>query len=313
MSPQELRKLIEQYDTITLYRHQHPDCDALGSQYSMKTWIEDNYPEKHVYALGAETTRQAEFPPSDVVTDETIAKSLAIVLDTSNTARVDDKRFLNAETIVKIDHHPDVETYGTYRMVNDNAAAACEILSEVFLSFPDAILSRKTAEYLYMGLLTDTLGFKVSHVTGKTLRIAAELADKGIDIPAINRQLFDKSYSEFETANYIRSRIMRNNGGNVACVILTMEELEALHTTPSEARNYIDEIGHVKEFDIWLLMTEKAPDVYDGSLRSKTLTINGIAAEFRGGGHACASGVKELSYKEILSLLDRLNQLASVN
>ena len=312
MSPQELRNLIEKYETITLYRHQHPDCDALGSQYGMKTWIEENYPEKHVYALGAETTRQAEFPPSDVIPDETIAQSLAIVLDTSNTERADDDRFKCAEAIVKIDHHPDVEQYGTYRWVNDKASATCEILGEFFLAFPDAILSRKTAEYLYMGLLTDTLGFKVSHVTGKTLRIAADLADRGIDIPAINRQLFDKSYSEFETANYIRSRIMRNNGGNVACVILTMEELEALHTTPPEARNYIDEIGHVKDFDIWCIMTEKAPDVYDGSLRSKTLTINGIAADFRGGGHACASGVKELSYREILKLLEQLDKLASI-
>ncbi len=310
MSPQELRNLIEQNDTITLFRHQHPDCDALGSQYALKTWIEDNYPGKHVYALGAETTKQAEFPVSDQVSDSVIADSLAIVLDTSNAERADDRRFEQARCIVKVDHHPDVNPYAMYSWVNDHASATCEILGEFFLSFPEMKLSGKTAEYLYRGLLTDTLGFKVSHVTGKTLRIAAALADTGIDIPQINRELFDKDYTEFEIANYIRSRVMRNAGGDVACVILTADELKTLKITAPEARNYIDEIGHVKDFAIWLMMTEIAPDRYDGSLRSKTIKINDIAAEYGGGGHPCAAGVKELTRSEIDELLKELEQAA---
>lgn len=310
MGFEEIRKRIEESDIITIFRHSHPDCDALGSQFGLKTWIEDNYPGKKVYALGAETSTQADFPASDAVDDETIRKSLAIVTDTSTSERADDQRFLTASHIIKIDHHPEVQKYGDTVYVDAGASAACEILGEFFLSVRDAQLSKKTAEYLYMGILTDTLCFKVSHVTGRTFRIASELADRGIDILKINRRLFDKSLREFDTANYIRSHLERTSSGKVGYVILTTEELGHLGLTAPNARNFIDEIGQIRDLAIWLMMTEKAPDVYDGSLRSKTIAVNGIAAEFRGGGHACASGVKECSKAEIGQLLKRLDEAA---
>ena len=41
----------------------------------------------------------------DEVEDQEFEGALAIICDTANTARIDDKRYLNAETIIKIDHH----------------------------------------------------------------------------------------------------------------------------------------------------------------------------------------------------------------
>ena len=52
MNYNRILQLIEEYDTITIFRHQRPDCDASGSQFGLKQWINDNYPEKKVYALG---------------------------------------------------------------------------------------------------------------------------------------------------------------------------------------------------------------------------------------------------------------------
>ena len=43
---------IEQYDTIIIHRHVRPDPDAYGSQFGLKALIQDNYPDKKVYAVG---------------------------------------------------------------------------------------------------------------------------------------------------------------------------------------------------------------------------------------------------------------------
>ena len=48
MDTKLLFQRIEEFDTITLFRHVSPDADALGSQFGLKQWIVDHYPNKQV-------------------------------------------------------------------------------------------------------------------------------------------------------------------------------------------------------------------------------------------------------------------------
>ena len=34
-----LLELIREYENVTIFRHINPDCDALGSQFGLKSWI----------------------------------------------------------------------------------------------------------------------------------------------------------------------------------------------------------------------------------------------------------------------------------
>ena len=79
---EEIRKLIERYDTIILHRHLKPDGDALGSQIGLKHLILDNYPGKQVYMVGDEAGRYAFMADCamDTVTDAQYAGALAILL-----------------------------------------------------------------------------------------------------------------------------------------------------------------------------------------------------------------------------------------
>ena len=43
-----LCKEIEQASQITIFRHVHPDWDAIGAQLGLKTWIKEQYPDKAV-------------------------------------------------------------------------------------------------------------------------------------------------------------------------------------------------------------------------------------------------------------------------
>ena len=181
-----LTKAIKEADSIVIFRHVRPDCDAMGSQFGLKSWINDNFPEKAVYTAGYETSPQGIWPHNDICSDDLIENSLAIVVDTATAARADDTRFQKAKQVIKVDHHPETDPYGQLNFVNPKAAAVCEILAGYFEQ-ENLTVSKKTAEYLYKGLLTDTLRFSTSNTTADTLKAAAYLASFEIDIPQLNR------------------------------------------------------------------------------------------------------------------------------
>lgn len=306
-----LSRVIEESDSFVLFHHINPDCDALGSQFGLKSWINDNYPDKKVYACGTMTSSQGEWPANDPYDEEIIRTSTAIVLDTATAARADDARFAEAKLVVRIDHHPVSEPYGELIFVNAKAAATCEILSAWFRHAGKTV-SVKTAEFLYKGLLTDTLRFSTSNTTADTLREAAWLAEKGIDIPALNRELFDLTMPEFRLTSLIRSKVNIEDCG-FAWLSMTVREQEEYGLSGSEARGHIDEIGHVKDFRVWAMFTERQTEDgirYDGSLRSKKAAVNTIAAMYGGGGHKNAAGVKGLSSAEFNQILTLLKQAA---
>lgn len=310
MNYSDLRSEIEAAPVITIYRHTNPDCDAVGSQFGLKNWIQENYPDKEVYACGHDQPDQGVWPRSDEVKNETIISSLAIVLDTGNTARIDDQRYVNARRIVKVDHHPDRESYGDASLVNETAAATCQILACFMKECTEQSVSLKTAEFLYCGILTDTLNFTTSNTTADTLLAAGYLCQFGVRIPMLARSLFDKSLNGFRFSAYVRNNVeMYGNG--IAYEILSEEVIRNSEMTASKARSFIDELGHVKDFEIWCIFTEKKENgktLYDGSLRSKTAVINDIAEMFHGGGHKNASGVKNLTQDDIHKLLVLMNE-----
>ena len=69
-------------------------------------------------------------------------------------------------------------------------------------------------------------------------------------------------------------------------------------------------LAGIKEFWIWALFTyDQETGYYAASLRSKQISIHEVANAYHGGGHKNACGVKNLSKKDIESLLQDLKQL----
>ena len=307
---QDLFNLINDYQVITIYRHQRPDGDAVGSQLGLKKFILDNFKDKEVYALGIDTYDR--YPFVDHVEDEKVKESLAIVLDTANAERISDERFNSAKEIVKIDHHIIVDQYGKYNYVNPSAAATAELLVDILTSdaFQKTTISKEAATYLYSGILTDTLSFKTSNTTSNTLRAASILALAGIDIYDINEHLFSTTYGDFEFCTYLRSKMMLEDG--LAYAILDHQDLEKYHISSSKARAFISDLNGVEDFKIWVVFTQNDEGTYDVSLRSKkAFKINEIAQKYHGGGHANACGIKGLNVYTLNDLLKDLKQLIS--
>jgi len=295
-----LLQQIQKYSTIVLYRHTNPDYDAYGSQFGLKNWIEENFPEKKVYAMGI-----VESPLYQQDTIGELQDFLAIVLDVSNKDRIDGTLLEKAKYIIKIDHHPNVEQFENLFIGDVKYAATCEIIAEFCRTYDDQYcLSKKSAEILYRGLLTDTLAFKTNNTTSNSLLMASYLASKGIDIYQTNVDVFNKSYAEFKFISYLRSKVIFDH--QYARVILTEEELKPFNLTNNQAKSYVAALGGINDFEIWGIYVKDSKGLYAASLRSLRVTINDIASQYIGGGHKNACGIRDLTQAQFDELQTKL-------
>lgn len=213
---------LEAHDTIAIYRHVYADGDAMGAQFGLKALIEARWPQKRVYAPGKSVGSCAVFYPApDEIDEETASRSLAIILDTSNAARVDDAHWRLAAHKIRIDHHIHVESFCDEELIDPSAAATCELIGALCAEQGEQ-LSRECAERLYGGLISDTVNFTIGSVSERTLRVAAYLFSFGVDAVKLNMQQFGTSLRDFRYESHLRASMQMR--GALAWVIASRRD-----------------------------------------------------------------------------------------
>lgn len=309
----ELINKIEQYKVITIFRHEFPDPDALGSQNGLREIIKTNFKHKKVYMLGQNNKSLSDlYLPMDEVSDEDIAKSLAIILDTANTARIDDHRYQKAQEIIKIDHHAVVEEYADINCVDTDATATSFIIAKMAINLGLKI-NEKTATYLYSGIVGDTGRFLHGHLNYDTFNTAGILIEHGADYFNIYEKFYTKTMDEIKLSSWIIANFKKTKHG-VAYYVLEEADYKQFNLTFEEAKDYVNTLSGIKGIDIWLSATlNPQSKIYHVSVRSKTLPINTIAQQFNGGGHPKAAGIKLASLAELKELLLKLDELLATD
>lgn len=309
MSYVKLLNKIKEYEKITIYKHVKPDGDCVFSSLALYQFLKDNFPKKQIKIVGKE-----EFDLINVnhkCSDAFIQKSLGISLDTATSDRIDDFRALACAYLIKIDHHPLLDDFGDINIVNEKASSTCELLADIFLSkvFKQYILSKTTCKYLYCGMVTDTLNFKTTNTTAKTFNTASKIISKGELNPSdLTEYVMNYSYETFVYRSKIRNYFKVNS--KFGYIKLSKKDLEKIGISAKIAKTYIDEIGCIKDINIWAIAVEETK-LWDVSLRSKRgYIINKIAAKYNGGGHANAAATKKLSNNQLSQLFNELYNLA---
>lgn len=299
----QLLEVIEKAPVITLFRHVNPDPDAYGSQLALKEWIQYAYPDKQVYALG-QGERMDEM---DLVDDQTIANSLAIVTDTANRERVQDQRFLLAKQIARIDHHIRIEDFGALDLVDESAAATCEIQALMFKQ-AGLTIGAKAAQELMQGLIADSQRFSISTVRPQTFEAAAWLLEQQANLPQAVKFLFSRDYSTFEISAYIANRAVKR--GSFLFSVLSQQDYLSKGVSFETAKSQVNALNNVKGVMIWAIFTQQPDGLYSASLRSAKVPVRELAEQYGGGGHQLACGIKNLDVNQLTSLIGQLEQLA---
>ncbi len=305
-----LLEKIKEYNKITIYRHLRPDGDATFSSAALKQFILDNF-DKEVKLCGFESYDKLN--TLEEVSDDFITDSLAIILDVSDKARIDDSRFLLAKYRIVIDHHPYVLKEADITINDSSAAAACELLASILYSdtFKDYKKSKEVCKYLYCGILTDSVGFSTSSTSFNTLSIASKLIEDGdFNVSDLNTYLFNVSLDDYKSLTKLRNKLLIED--SIGYCLLDQKDLEEIGMSYDGAKNHVNEFSKIAELKIWAIFAKNPKSgLFDGSIRSRRpYIINKVCERYNGGGHDNACGVKSLDKKTIDKLLLELAELS---
>ena len=306
----EMLKRIKEANTIYIYRHVASDYDALGSQYGLMQMIKDNFKDKDVVCLGEpneELFRQMAITDQNCSFEKT-EKSLSIVLDTANQARIDGIGYDCCDFMIKVDHHVVVDSYGDLNIEDPNASSASELVVRFYESNSDIlVLSKEAASYLYFGIVGDTNRFMYDASNASTLRAAAILLECGINKEEIYRMMYVKKIKDLEIQKYILNCYQYDEG--VAYYVLSQEDLDKLGISREQGSNYVNLLSNIDEIKVWIAITyQKEKDNYRVSLRSRNVPVQPIASKFNGGGHVYASGATLESINDLALLLEMVKE-----
>ena len=289
-----------------------PDFDALGTQFGLATWIKENFPEKDVKILGdnhVTFTRRGLIPETYKVSDSWFDNFLAIIVDVGDKKRIADPRFEKAKYTIKLDHHPETDKIFNLAITDTSKAAASELVANMLIGFKDYSLSELAANYLYIALVGDSGRFQYSSTSPHTFAIATELLKTGINITKIYALMYEKSVDDLNVTKFILNNYKLSPQG-VAYYVLKQSDLEELGLTSERGKENVNLFANIKGIKIWCSITEDVTEpCYRISLRSRDYVINGVASEFKGGGHAQASGCQIKDLSELDKFISRLDEL----
>ena len=303
----EVLDKIKEYDRIIIFRHFRPDGDATGSTKGLQRILQLSFPEKEIVLQNCDFSDYLAFlgTEDELKDDSFYADALGIVVDTATSNRISNQKFTLCREIVKIDHHIPVESYGAINWVEEERSSACELIAAFYDAMKDELkIDKEAATYLYAGLVTDSGRFRFRSVSGDTMRLAGMLLDQGVDTDTLYANLYMKEFDEFKFHGFVLDNIKITENG-VAYVYIDKAAMEKYSLSFEQASACVSYMDSIKNSLIWIAFidSDKDGDIRV-RLRSRFVTVNQIAENYEGGGHACASGATVHSKEQMYELLE---------
>ena len=111
---------------------------------------------------------------------------------------------------------------------------------------------------------------------------------------------------KFQAYVYKKMRITKNG---VVYMYIDRKMQKRFHLTPEEASAAVSYMDSIKNCLVWLAFIEGADKTTRVRLRSRFVTVNGLAEKYGGGGHDCAAGATVHSKKEAKALIADADRL----
>ncbi|MCF0111446.1 MAG: DHH family phosphoesterase [Erysipelotrichaceae bacterium] len=308
-SLKEFLPIIETYDKILVLRHIQPDYDAFGSQHGLATWLREKYPQKVIVCGGYGNSILPGIIPEPVqVSTEWCKDALAISVDSSTFDRIDGKEWFSAcAEQIKFDHHNNSEPYCTLSYVDERAGSCSEIITLGIFELQNEPLSKECAEHLYRGIISDTLRFSIETTSDKTLHAASMLLQTKLDVNTLNNQVFSVTLDTYRFRNMLRETADYTEEKFVYAIV-PYETYTAFHQTEHSCKEQVKIFGEIRNIRAWAIFAQKKDGKYSASLRAHTLPIVQVAWKFGGGGHACAAGIPDMTYEDVMQAIEMLKE-----
>jgi phosphoesterase RecJ-like protein len=308
-------KAIRRGEPVLVSTHIHPDPDAIGSALAMREMLLALDADPHVILQDPVPHRCKFLPGSEEVLAPSSAPrksyAAAVIVDAGGLSRIGDVEALLAPGafIVNIDHHLSNDRFGAVNFVDLESAATAEVLF-LLCREVNVRITTSMANNLLAGLLTDTGRFRYSNTTGRSLRMAAELADAGAEITAVTDAMyFDVAAEDIPALSRVYSTLEFFGNGRISTLFARLDSLV------EDPDTVVDLAASIRGVRVAALLSETPEGIkIRVSLRSRSaVNVAQVAESFGGGGHAKAAGfrmtgnlvgVRDTLVKALLAILD---------
>lgn len=311
---EQIKGYIENANTIAVAAHIHADGDAVGSVGAMYHMLKDM--GKQVYMVLPDLPDTFNFLPGideKVENVELEEYDLLICLDTSTVDRLNiaSQDIEKAKNIVVIDHHINNTIEADAKFVDIEAPANCEIIYD-FIKYMNRNISKNMAEYLYLGIMTDTGSFNYQRTTSKTHNIAGEMIDLGADYVRTCK-ILNHTYSENKMK--LLAQLINNMesyfDGRVRFGMVGRATLEEFNAKEQDAENMVNYLSGIEGTIVAVYFRALEDNEYKVSVRaSEPVDAAKLSSEFGGGGHKRAAGFStddvEGTKIKLIKILERL-------
>ncbi|MBU3668341.1 MAG: bifunctional oligoribonuclease/PAP phosphatase NrnA [Candidatus Taylorbacteria bacterium] len=306
-----IKERIEAATSILMHCHPNPDPDSLGSTLAMKFALEaigkrvtiiggdSPTPEVFMHFPGAPTILQQNYISTDLSQFD-----LFLILDSGSIEMISKKGevvFPEHLRTVVIDHHASNKGYAEVNLVAVQYPSTTEVLFDLFKEWGMG-LTHDIAVNLYVGLFTDTGGFRYELVSGHSFTMAAELFEYAPDVVETVKILENsgtRGNIEFLALGLSNKHIFNfkdQSKGSYVISTVTYSDIQRLGLTPNDYWNasfVTNLLRSVVGWNVVVILTEQEPGLVKASFRTRDhvlFDVSKVALKLGGGGHKAASG-----------------------
>lgn len=312
----QLEDLIKNSTKILIMSHINPDGDALGSTSSMYTIIYEKFKKKADILVIGHLPNCYKFLPSIETAkfefDTSMVYDLVITLDVASLDRLANHQILfdKAKNTINIDHHKTNNGFADINIINPSASSTGEVLLGIF-NEQNWDISLETATGLYTAILTDTGGFRYENTSEKVFLSVAQLVKIGINPNEIYKNCYEKKSKDFvmfQNSCVNKAEFLFND--KVAYTTVYKKDLEKYQAKDDFTEGLVETLRAIDSTEIAFIAKEIDSKSTKISMRSKTVDVAGICAEYGGGGHTFAAGclIKTSIDKAIKKLLKTIEE-----
>ena len=308
----EFIKEIKNHDYIIIFHHIRPDGDCLGSQQGLKKWLEFKFPNKKIYALGSNeglfNFLNWEF--NDVPSNDILKKSVGIVVDANYSNRIICNQIIlenKLNSIIRIDHHPEEDDVNyKLRFVDSSYCSSAEQICDIIRNIDSKPLKPEIAQFLYLGIYTDSGRFFYDYTSSRTHEITSWLFESKFDFFNLHKNLSKRTLDEIKFNQHVLANFKTHK--NVIYYFVKNKDIEKLHI-PDATSNRVDFLANIEGYDIWIFFIENKDGSIRVRLRSSDKDISVLARQYNGGGHKKASGAIIYDEKQIDEIVKKAAKL----
>ncbi|MFK7817464.1 MAG: bifunctional oligoribonuclease/PAP phosphatase NrnA [Planctomycetaceae bacterium] len=297
-----LGEIISKNERFVLTSHVRPDADALGSELAMANMLESQGKQVVIANASAAPPNLGFLDPDgrvkrlgdSVTAEEVLDTDVHMVLDTSAWAQLanmgDVLRKTSAQKVV-IDHHVSSDDLGAIEFKDTTAEATGTLMHQIGIAL-DLPISKETAEFIFCAMATDTGWFRFPSINSDTMRIVADLMDRGVEPHVLYGKLYEQSSVErLHLRGRVLSRVRVACDGLLGFTTVELKDFKASGASPVDTEGLVNQCMTITGTQAAFTAVEQQNGRVKISFRSRPgVDVSQLAEQFGGGGHKQASG-----------------------